>query len=130
MMQMTIRFIATAIAACLCTQTAAAHHSNTAFDVEKIIEIKGVVKDFQWSNPHTWIHMMVDDGKGGQVEWHVENRPPSILLRSGWSKDSVRPGDALTIHCSPMKDGSHYCLAARVTLADGSILATNPQPQK
>src|SRR6478735_1799653 len=104
-----------------------AHHSNSAFDVEKIIEIKGVVKEWRWSNPHTWILLSgVDDGKGAVTDWTAEGRPPGVLGRAGWTRNSIKVGDTLSIHCSPAKDGSHFCLAARVTLADGTILPNAP----
>jgi hypothetical protein len=105
-----------------------AHHSNSAFEVEKIIELKGVVKDWRWVNPHTWITLAVDDGMGGTVEWAVEGRAPGILLRAGWTKASIKVGDTVTIHCSPAKDGSKTALVARVTLANGTVLANAPPP--
>ena len=112
----------------LCHQEPAllAHHSNSAFQVDKIIELKGVVTELKWVNPHIWIYLSVDDGKGGKVEWQVEGRPPGILSRAGWSRNSVKPGAVVTIHCSPAKDGSHVALVARVTLADGTVLANAP----
>jgi hypothetical protein len=103
-----------------------AHHSNSAFQVDKIIELKGVVTEWKWVNPHTWIYLSVDDGKGGKVEWQIEGRPPGILSRAGWTKYSIKAGSVITVHCSPAKDGSHSGLVARVTLEDGTILANAP----
>ena len=103
-----------------------AHHSNSGFEVEKVIELKGVVTQWKWANPHTWITLSVDDGKGGKDEWQVEGRPPGVLGRAGWSKNSIHIGDMLTIHCSPAKDGSHVALVARVTLPDGTVLPNAP----
>lgn len=103
-----------------------AHHSNVAFEVTKVITITGVVKDFQWRNPHTWVLMTVDDGKGGKVDWGVEGRAPGILLRAGWSKNSLKPGETITVDMSPAKDGSKTGLIARVTKADGTILPNAP----
>ena len=60
---------------------AQAHHSNSAFYVTKVITIKGVVKEFKWSNPHVWVILTVDDGKGNKVDWKAEGRPPGILGR-------------------------------------------------
>jgi hypothetical protein len=107
---------------------AQAHHSNVAFYVTKVITLKGVVKEFRWSNPHTWLILLVDDGKGNQVEWSIEGRPPGILLRSGWTRKSVEPGETVTVDFSPLKDGSNGGLMARVTKADGTILANAPPP--
>ncbi|HYV64183.1 MAG TPA: DUF6152 family protein [Bryobacteraceae bacterium] len=101
---------------------ALAHHSNVAFEVTKVITITGVVKDFQWRNPHTWVLLTVDDGKGGKVDWAVEGRAPGVLLRAGWTKNSLKPGEMITVDMSPAKDGSKTGLVARVTKADGTIL--------
>ena len=68
-----------------------AHHSNVAFAVETVLEAKGTVKEWQWSNPHTWLIMTVDDGKGGKTEWAMEGRAPGVLLRAGWSPKVLKP---------------------------------------
>ena len=57
-----------------------AHHSNSAFYVEKIIEVKGVITKWEWVNPHTFIYLSVDEGKGGKVEWTVEGRAPGCSV--------------------------------------------------
>jgi len=99
-----------------------AHHSNVAFEVTKVITITRVVKTFEWRNPHTWVLLTVDDGKGGKVDWAVEGRAPGVLLRAGWTKNSLQPGEMITVDMSPAKDGSKTGLVARVTKADGTIL--------
>jgi uncharacterized protein DUF6152 len=99
-----------------------AHHSNVAFEVTKVVTISGVVKVFEWRNPHTWVILTIDDGKGGKVDWAVEGRAPGVLLRAGWTKNSLRPGEMITVDMSPAKDGSKTGLVARVTKADGTIL--------
>jgi hypothetical protein len=107
---------------------AEAHHSNSAFYVDKVITIKGVVKEFKWANPHVWIIMTVDDGKGNKVDWKVEGRPPGILSRAGWSPKSLQPGETITVDLSPAKDDTASGLIARVTKEDGTILANAPAP--
>ena len=99
-----------------------AHHSNVAFAVETVLTATGTVKEWQWSNPHTWLIVDVDDGKGGKVEWAMEGRAPGVLLRAGWSRSVLKPGDKVTVHYSPSKDGSKVGMIARVTLADGRVL--------
>jgi Family of unknown function (DUF6152) len=103
------------------------HHSNSAFDVEKVIELKGTVREFKWANPHTWIFLTVDDGKGAKQDWQVEGRPPGVLGRAGWTRTSLKPGDTISVYCSPAKDGSHTALVARVILADGTVLPNAPE---
>jgi Family of unknown function (DUF6152) len=105
------------------------HHSNVGFEVNKVITVTGIVKGFKWSNPHTWIYLTVDDGKGGKVEWACEGRAPGILLRAGWTPKSIAVGDKITIDMSPAKDGTFTSLIARVTKADGTILPNAP-PQE
>ena len=115
-------------AALLWTPRALAHHSNSAFYVTKIITIQGVVKEFRWSNPHVWVILTVDDGKGNKVDWKAEGRPPGILARAGWTPKSLQPGETVTIDLSPAKDDTASGLIARVTKADGTILANAPAP--
>ncbi|HEX4277552.1 MAG TPA: DUF6152 family protein [Bryobacteraceae bacterium] len=105
------------------------HHSNVGFEVTKVITVTGVVKGFRWANPHTWIYLTVDDGKGGKVEWACEGRAPGVLLRAGWTPKSVAAGEKITIDMSPSKDGTLVSLVARVTKADGTILPNAP-PQE
>jgi hypothetical protein len=107
---------------------ALSHHSNVAFEVTKIITVTGVVKEFRWVNPHTWLVLTVADGKGGKVEWACEGRASSVLARAGWAKNSLLPGDTITVDMSPAKDGSNTSLVARVTKADGTILPNAPPP--
>ena len=105
-----------------------AHHSNVEFEVTKVLTITGVVKEFQWRNPHTWVLMTIDDGKGGKVDWAGEGRAPGVLLRAGWSKSSIKPGETITVDMSPARDGSQTGMVARVTKADGTILSNAPPP--
>ena len=105
------------------------HHSNVAFEVTKVVTITGVVREFQWRNPHTWVILTVDDGKGKKVDWSVEGRAPGVLLRAGWTKNSILPGETITVDMSPAKDGTNSGLIARVTKADGTILGNAPPAQ-
>ena len=118
-------FLATA----LLSAPAFSHHSNVAFEVTKVDTITGVVTNFQWSNPHTFLKVMVSDGKGGNAEWGLEGRAPGVLLRAGWTKKSLVPGEAVTVDYSPARDGSKTGLIARVTKADGTILPNAPPAQ-
>src|SRR5262245_49415166 len=103
------------------------HHSNVAYEVTKVVTVTGVVKDFQWVNPHTWVHLIVNDPKDGKVEWAAEGRAPGILLRAGWTKTSLKAGETVTIGSRPAKDGSRTAIIARVTKADGTVLSNQPR---
>ncbi len=129
---MKVRVIVSSVAlglALLCSRPALSHHSNVAFEVNKIITVTGSVKEWQWGNPHTWLYGTVDDGKGGKVEWAAEGRAPGVLLRAGWSRSSFKPGETVTVDMSPAKDGTLTGLIARVTKADGTIFGNQMAPQ-
>jgi len=117
-----------AVAVVLAATPAFAHHSNSAFDPDKVVVLKGTVTEWRWTNPHVWIILSVDDGNGSKTVWEIEGRPPGILARNGWSKNTFKQGDVITVDFSPARDGSHTGLSSRVTLADGTVL-TQATPQ-
>ena len=114
--------ISIAAAVLLSAIPAMSHHSNSAYQVDQVISITGVVKEFKWTNPHTWLYVTVDDEKGGKVEWAVEGRAPGVLGRAGWDRFVLKPGEKVIVHMSPAKDGTRVGIIARVTKADGTIL--------
>jgi hypothetical protein len=101
---------------------AAAHHSFAMFDSDKTVPLTGTVKEFQWVNPHTWLHIMAPDSTGKVVEWKIEGRSPNVLSRRGWRKDMIKPGDRVTLMIHPMKDGTAAGAITRITLANGKEL--------
>lgn len=117
----TIAAALTALALCA-PSTAPAHHSFSMFDREHSIVIAGVVKEFQWTNPHTWIQVIVTDEAGKQTEWSLEGGSPGILGRNGWKRTSLKPGDKITVEIYPLKDGSPGGSFIEITKADGSKL--------
>jgi hypothetical protein len=121
---MQIRVVALLIAAAvlLCAMPAMAHHSNSAYQVDQVMSVTGVVKEWKWSNPHTWLYVTVDDPKDGKVEWALEGRAPGVLGRAGWDRTVLKPGEKVTVHFSRAKDGSRVGIIARVTKEDGTIL--------
>jgi len=111
---------------------AAAHHSFAAeFDAEKPVTLKGTVVKWEMMNPHGWITVDVAGPGGDRVRWMVETSNPNGLMRLGWTKNSLKPGDQITIEAYRAKDGSNTANAARVTLADGRNVfagsSLNPQ---
>jgi hypothetical protein len=121
-MKMHVIALSLAAAVLLSAAPAISHHSNSAYHVDQIITVTGIVKEWKWSNPHTWLHLIVDDGKGGKVEWAAEGRAPGVLGRAGWDRTILKPGEKVTVHMSPAKDGSKVGIIARVTKQDGTIL--------
>ncbi len=89
----------------LSTPPASAHHSFAGFD-DKVIEIKGTVKEFQFKNPHTWIQVVAEDAKGQKVEWSLEWGAPNQLSRQGVRPSTFPPGAKLTARFRPMTNGS------------------------
>jgi hypothetical protein len=107
---------------------AAAHHSFAPFNLETEKTISGTVKKFDWTNPHTWIWVDVPNDKGGVETWGIEGMSPNYLGRRGWTKNSLKPGDKVSIVVRPMRDGSPGGMFVRATLADGRELRQSGQP--
>jgi hypothetical protein len=102
---------------------AVAHHSPAAFEAQKTVSLKGVVKEFRWQNPHTWIELMVKDPSGKEVLWAVELTSPTFLIRAGWKSNTIKPGDEVTVVGRPLKSGeAGSAIFVSLTLADGRTL--------
>lgn len=102
----------------------AAHHSFAAeFDDKQPVTIDGTVVQFEFMNPHSWIHVDVKDAKGETVRWKVETGSTNALFRRGWRKESLRPGDHVTIEAFRAKDGSRTANANSVKLPDGRMVS-------
>jgi len=129
---MKIRFAATfAFAAALTASPAFAHHSRAMFDQTKQITLVGTVKEFQWTNPHCWIQVLVPDPNDAQappVEWGIEMGAPVELMRKGWKPASLNPGDKVSIVVNPLRDGEHGGLVVSVTGPDGKIIGHPAAP--
>ena len=117
-------FIGVALAAMLLCAPghAPAHHSFAMFDRDRTIVISGVVREFQWTNPHSWIQVTVTDATGKVTEWSLEGGSPGILSRNGWKRNSLATGDKVTIEIYPLKSGEPGGSFIEVTKADGSKL--------
>lgn len=85
---------------------AVAHHSFAMFDNQKDVTLEGTIREFQWTNPHTWIQVMVKNEAGKEVEWSIEGGSPNSLSRNGWKRTSLKPGDKVVVVTHPLKDGS------------------------
>jgi len=97
-----------------------AHHSFAAeYDTKKPIELTGTVTSIEWVNPHAWIHLDVKDETGKITSWNFELGSPNLLLRNGWRKDTIKPGDMITVAGSAAKDGSNLANARTVKTLDG-----------
>jgi hypothetical protein len=101
---------------------AVAHHSTAMFDYSKEQKLTGTVRAFQWTNPHSFIQVLVADAQGVQHEWSIECGTPTQMAMTGWSKDSLKRGDKVTISISPLRDGTNGGTLRTATLADGKVL--------
>lgn len=99
-----------------------AHHAWRGFDAENRATIKGTVTNFDWGNPHVWIYFDVMDDKGTVEKWSAGGPSPSRMARTGWDKDSLKPGDRIEATGIRANNGSYEMRLEKVTLADGREL--------
>ena len=136
---MRMKFLAFGVAAgfLLAGGSAIAHHSFAAqFDANKVINLKGVVTKIEWMNPHTYFYLDVTGPDGKVINWGMEMGSPNGLMRQGWTRNTLKVGDVVTVEGSQAKDGSHVGNARVVVLAaTGKRLFAassqdNPTPQQ
>jgi|ERR1700676_242860 len=106
------------------SSTAFAHHGTANYDTTKSITVRGPATSFQFINPHVTISMGVKDDKGNVQSWQGALTSPNRLTRTGWTKDSIKPGDVITISGFPAKSGSLEIWIQKVVLANGQELDT------
>lgn len=114
----TRRFLVTATAAMSIASIASAHHSGAMFDDKISATLAGTVKQFQWTNPHCWIQVLVP-GKQGATEWSVEMGSPSQLFKGGWKPKTLKVGDNIVVVIHPMRDGTNGGLFISAKGEDG-----------
>ena len=102
---------------------ASAHHSGAGVDRSRTVTVSGIVKDFRWTNPHSWIDLEVADEKGTTGVWSIEMNPPPYLIRAGWKSTSLKPGDKVSVTLYPIRTGEPGGIFVSVTLADGTVLS-------
>lgn len=101
---------------------ALAHHSTAMFDYSKEKKLSGIVRAFQWSNPHSFIQVLVNDAQGAPQEWSIECGTPTQMGMMGWSKESLKPGDKVALSIAPLRNGTNGGTLRTATLADGKTL--------
>jgi DNA/RNA endonuclease YhcR with UshA esterase domain len=112
-----------AIALMLASAPLAAHHSWTAdYDAAKPVTVKGVVTKVEWTNPHTHFYIDSKDEKGTVTSWNFEMASTLALERSGWSRKTLQPGDAVTITGFGGRAVTTRAIAQTITTADGKAL--------
>ena len=102
--------------------SAYAHHSAAGIDQTKTVTNEGIVKQFKWANPHSWIEIEVPNRKGAAEIWNLEMTSPAFLVRAGWKSSTIKPGDKIKFSARPFKSGDPGGLFVSITLPDGKVL--------
>lgn len=106
-----------------------AHHSIAAFDRDNPVIVAGTVKQYRLTNPHAWIYVMVPNDKGGEDEWALEGTAAAGLLRSGYTKYTLKAGEKVRLLVAPRRDGTHGGEWQRVISVDGKPMQMNRQAE-
>ena len=110
------------LAVLLITGSALAHHSPIVFDRTRQVTLTGVVTEFRWGNPHSWIHIDIADADGKVANWSIEMDPASHLAREGWRSSTLKAGDKITVVVFPLRNDEKGGQYSSVTLPDGKKL--------
>lgn len=103
--------------------TATAHHSPGMFDRTKSVTVTGTVRAFQWTNPHSYIQLIVKNPQGKEEEWSLELGAPMYLYNKGWRPSTLGKGDAISVTIAPLRKGGTGGLVLEAVKADGTKLA-------
>lgn len=114
-----------AFAVLLVSPVSWAHHGTANYDTDKQVSVKGTVTDFQFNNPHVLVFMQVKDDSGKTTSWQGELTSPNHLSRAGWKKDTLKPGDVITISGYTTKSGAPEIWIQKVIAADGTPIDTS-----
>jgi|SRR5579883_3210410 hypothetical protein len=99
-----------------------AHHSTAMYNMANPVTVTGVVKRFEWQNPHAYIYLEVTDQNGKKVEWQIEMMSLNHLKSYGWMHDTVKPGDVITCTGGAAKSGDPAMLSSLIKLPDGRMI--------
>lgn len=109
--------------------TSYAHHGISSwFDMARSTTVKGTVTGFDWTNPHSYIYLDAKDANGVMEKWTAEMGSVGMLVRSGWRRNTLKPGDEITLIGKPAKDGKPRMILDKVVFANGQELETRDVP--
>ena len=117
-----LRLVTTAVAVLSVSAPLLAHHANAVFDVGKRITVTGTVTEWFWANPHCLLRVDVKGDNGQIVRWVGETQAPPNVIPWGWSKQSFKPGDEVTITLEPVKNGQPLGRLLQAVLSNGKTL--------
>jgi hypothetical protein len=118
---MKLRLLAVLIALAVAAPTFA-HHSTSMYDMAHPVTVTGVVKRFEWTNPHAFVYLDVKDEKGNAVEWEVEMMSLNHLREYGWSRSTVKPGETISCTGGAAKSGAPSMISSFMKLGDGRMM--------
>ena len=124
---MTNRFFRYSVCAALSlalVPVAWAHHSQSEYDLRGKVEVEGAVTKVEWRSPHAWIYVDVINAKGEKVNWSFELPSPVTLMRRGWTRDSLKPGDRIKVSGAPAKNFPTIAIANSIKDANGKPMFT------
>jgi hypothetical protein len=101
-----------------------AHHSYAMFDEDAVMTLEGTVQEFQWTNPHGWIHVNVANAQGETEVWSIETGAPAGMARDGWRPTTIAPGDHIEITFHPLRNGNPGGSYMSAVLPDGTVMGS------
>jgi hypothetical protein len=112
----------------LSSRPSLAHHGYAAYDTDHKVTVRGTVTGWYWANPHCVLQLDVPDERGQVVHWSAETENPTTMTRNGWTKDSIKLADQVTITVLPVKNGKPVGRIIEVVLPNGQKLAGRVNP--
>ena len=122
MCKISMASVAAGIALLGASYPALAHHGGASYDATKVFTIMGTVSSFQFSNPHALLELDVKDDKGNIEHWVGEGTSPNMLVREGWNRKTIKPGDQVTATGHPARNGSNNMRVEKIVLPNGREL--------
>ena len=123
-MKKTLIFFAVIACVAMLSGSLLAHHGGSAYDRGKLTNFKATITEFRYINPHVQFFFDAKDEKGNVIHWNCESINPGMLSKQGWSKNTLKAGDQVTILGFPAREGAPVCLVQKLILADGKELQT------
>lgn len=102
---------------------ASGHHSLAMYDTLIQVTVEAVIEEFEWRNPHSWLHIIVKDDNGTESMWTLESNSTGQLTQSGWTRDSAKPGDVVTVVLNPLRDGTRGGRLEEIRHVDGRVFS-------
>ena len=119
----------TATALVVVSSPLAAHHGNAGYDLATMTVKKATVTGFEWTNPHSQIHLDIANDASEMEHWLIEAPPPTMLIDRDWTRKSLQPGDIVTVYFHAAKNGAKTGIIQKVIFANGKALVAYPDPQ-